>query len=60
MRKAVMQRKPLAIAYPDSAAGRAIHGLARRILLSRYADEVSGRQQLFWRRLVAQDHAQGL
>lgn len=55
MRKAVTQRRPLVLSYPDAPASRAILALARKILMSRYADEVTGRQQLFWRRLVAQE-----
>jgi flagellar biosynthesis protein FlhG len=55
VRKAVSQRKPLVLAYPECAASRAILTLSRRVLMSRYADDVTGRQQLFWRKLVSQD-----
>jgi flagellar biosynthesis protein FlhG len=55
VRRAVTQRRPLCLAYPDSPASRAINGLSKRILMSRYSDGAAGRQQLFWRRLVAQE-----
>lgn len=55
LRRAVAQRRPLCATYPESPAARAISALARRILMSRHADSAVGRQQLFWRRFMAQE-----
>lgn len=57
--RAVSQRRPVCLAHPDAPASRAIHGLARKILMTRYADGAAGRQQLFWRRLMAQEELHG-
>src|SRR5262249_43351275 len=55
VRRAVTQRRPLCLAYPEAPASKAIHGLAKRILMSKYDEPGAGRQRLFWRRLVAQE-----
>jgi flagellar biosynthesis protein FlhG len=55
VRRAVTQRRPMCLVFPEAPASRAILGLAKRILMSRYSDGSTGRQQLFWRRLMAEE-----
>ena len=49
---AVMAQEPLAAAYPQAPATRAIERLAETLLMRPAPRALSGRLQLFWRRLL--------
>lgn len=51
VRESIMTRTPVTVAYPESAASRAIRELSDRIIM-RPTPEGSGRLQFFWRRLA--------
>ncbi len=50
---AVMGQEPLLVAYPSAPASRAIERLAETLVMRPAPRAVSGRLQLFWRRLLA-------
>ena len=49
--RAVMQQKPLAVAFPNSPAAQGIRGLAKAYL-AQPVEAASGNIKFFWRRLV--------